>query len=68
LIEFNIGDIAPFADLGDFHQGLVEGLLQGEEIRLPGLRDQKREEGQVFMGLGRAERIASILGKKSGQD
>ena len=44
--------MAPFADLGDFYQGLVVGLLQGEEVRSPGFRGEKREEGRVFMRLG----------------
>jgi len=30
----------------------VEGLFQGEEVRVPDFRGEKREEGQVFMGLG----------------
>ena len=40
--------MAPFADLGDFHQGLVEGLLQGQinQFNIP--VGEEREHGQVL--------------------
>ena len=43
--------LAALAYLGDDHRLLLQGLLQGEVVRLAGLGGQEREKDQVPVGL-----------------